>query len=64
MFLFTPRPQTPLHNLVSIEPEDPEAEREGPISLKVQVPFGVHNAYLNVVADDITDPAYIVPWSL
>jgi len=44
-------------NLVSIDPEDPEAEREGPVSLKVQVPFGPHNAYLYVVADsDLTSP--------
>jgi len=46
-------------NLVSIDPEDPEAEREGPVSLKAQVPFGPHNAYLYVVANDVTDPAYI-----
>jgi hypothetical protein len=44
-------------NLVSIDPEDPEAEREGPVSLKTQVPFGPHNAYLYVVAaEDVTRP--------
>jgi hypothetical protein len=44
-------------NLVTIDPENPEAEREGPVSLKVQVPFGPHNAYLYVVADsDLTGP--------
>ena len=46
-------------NLVSIDPEDPQAEREGPISLKAQAPFRAHNAYLYVVANDISDPGYI-----
>ena len=44
-------------NLVSIDPEDPEAEREGPVSLKIQVPFGPHNAYLYTVVDrDVESP--------
>ena len=46
-------------NLVSIDPMDPTAEREGPISLKTHVPFGQNNAYLYVIANDITHPAEI-----
>ena len=39
-------------NLTSIDPEDPTAEElEGPISLKTQFPFGVHNAYLYVITN-------------
>jgi hypothetical protein len=43
-------------NLVSIDPEDPEAEREGPIALKTHFPFAAHNAYLYLVANDIDKP--------
>ncbi len=43
-------------SLVSIDPEDPELEREGPIALKVHYPFAVHNAYLYLVANRITRP--------
>jgi len=46
-------------NLVSIDPEDPGAEREGPVSLKTQVPFGQHNAYLYLIANDILHPSEI-----
>src|SRR5690606_34594307 len=28
-------------NLSAVDPEDPTAEREGPVSLKIQYPFGV-----------------------
>jgi hypothetical protein len=43
-------------NLVSIDPEDPEAEREGPIALKTHFPFAAHNLYLYLVANDIDKP--------
>ncbi len=43
-------------NLVSIDPEDPEAEREGPIAVKTHFPFSAHNAYLYLVANDILKP--------
>ena len=43
-------------NLVSIDPEEPEAQREGPIAIKTHFPFAAHNAYLYLVADDIDKP--------
>ena len=43
-------------NLVSIDPEDPKAEREGPIAVKTHFPFSAHNAYLYLVANDILKP--------
>ena len=43
-------------NLVSIDPEDPGAEREGPIAIKMHLPFAAHNAYLYLVANDIDKP--------
>jgi hypothetical protein len=43
-------------NLVSIDVEDPEAEREGPIAVKTHLPFTAHNAYLYLVANDIDKP--------
>ena len=43
-------------NLVSIDPEDPEVEREGPIAVKAHFPFAAHNAYLYLVAGDIDEP--------
>ena len=46
-------------NLVSIDPEDPEAEREGPIAVKTHVPFAAPNAYLYLVANDIDKPTEI-----
>ena len=46
-------------SLVSIDPEDPGAEREGPIALKTHFPFAAHNAYLYLVANDIDKPEQI-----
>ena len=43
-------------NLVSIDPEDPGADREGPIALKTHFPFAADNAYLYLVANDIDKP--------
>ncbi len=42
-------------SLVLIDPEDPGAEREGPVSLKGQLPFGVHNLYLYLLAPPISE---------
>lgn len=42
-FLFSP---ADLINLTPIDPLDFEAEREGPIAWKTQMPLGKHNAYL------------------
>ncbi len=41
-------------NLSSINPEDPEAELEGPLALKVNFPFGIHNAYLYLIDSNAT----------
>ncbi|MCD6122593.1 MAG: hypothetical protein J7K04_12215, partial [Spirochaetales bacterium] len=43
-------------NLTPINPEDPEAEREGPVALKVNVPVGVNNAYLYLIDENIEKP--------
>ena len=42
-----------LLNLTEIDPADPEAEREGPLSLKAQLPLAAHNFYLYFVANRI-----------
>jgi hypothetical protein len=46
-------------SLVSIDLEDPEAEREGPLAVKVQAPFAAHNAYLYLVANDVEKPSEV-----
>jgi hypothetical protein len=38
-------------NLTAIDVEDPTADREGPVSLKTQFPFGPHNAYLYLITN-------------
>ena len=38
-------------NLTAIDQEDPDAEREGPVSLRVNLPIDFHNLYLYVLAD-------------
>lgn len=44
-------------NLTSIDPEDPTAERQGPISLRVLYPFGVTgNAYLYLITNAQAEP--------
>ena len=40
-------------NLTAIDPEDPDAEREGPVSLRANLPIGFHNLYLYAIADPI-----------
>lgn len=39
-------------SLTPIDPEDPEADREGPVSFRSHLPFDVHNAYFYVVAGE------------
>jgi hypothetical protein len=41
-------------NVTSIDPENPEAQRECPLSVKMNVPFGLHNIYLYLIADELT----------
>ena len=43
-------------NLTPINPEDPEAEREGPVALKINIPMGIHNTYLYVIDENIEKP--------
>ena len=45
-----------LVNLTPINPEDPEAEREGPVSLKVNLPLDIHNLYLYLIDNNIEKP--------
>ena len=40
-------------NLEPINPEDPEADREGPVAVKLHLPIGIHNIYLYTIVDDI-----------
>ena len=44
-----------LLNVTEIDPENPEAEREGPLSLKAQLPLDNHNLYLYILASDIDE---------
>ena len=47
-------------NLTSIDPEDPTADREGPISLRSSFPFGVgNNMYLYLITNTDIEPADI-----
>ncbi len=41
-----------LLNMSKIDPEDPDAEREGPVSVKMNVPVGINNLYLYVIAPE------------
>jgi hypothetical protein len=41
-----------LLNITEIDPEDPEAEQEGPVALKIHSPLGNHNLYLYIVPED------------
>ncbi len=43
-------------NLTSIDPQDPEADLEGPISLRTLYPFGSHSAYLYLIIPDAAEP--------
>ncbi len=41
-----------LLNVSKIDPEDPDAELEGPVSVKINVPVGINNLYLYVIAPE------------
>ena len=43
-------------NLTAIDVEDPTADREGPVSLKIHFPFGYHNAYMYFIANADAKP--------
>jgi len=43
-------------NLTPIDTEDPTADREGPLSLKIHYPFAVNNAYLYLIANQAAEP--------
>ena len=43
-------------NLTTIDAEDPTADREGPVSLKIQYPFSIHNVYLYLITNLDTKP--------
>ena len=42
-------------NLTPIDPEDPEAAREGPLSIRLDVPFGLNSLRAYVITRDIED---------
>ena len=46
-------------NLSAIDTEDPTADREGPLSLKAQLPFDIHNAYLYAITNIDAKPLEI-----
>ncbi len=43
-------------NLTTIDPENVDAEKEGPLAFKTQFSFSKHNLYFYIIADDITRP--------
>ncbi|MFP4363037.1 MAG: hypothetical protein ACLFR1_04140 [Spirochaetia bacterium] len=43
-------------NLTPIDPEDPDAEQEGPFSARLQYPFDIHNLYVYSILNDVTQP--------
>jgi hypothetical protein len=43
-----------LLNITEINPENPDAEREGPISVKIHFPVSIHNFYFYTIANNIT----------
>ncbi len=50
-----------LLNLTEIDPEDPDAELEGPLSVKMNMPINSHNLYLyTVLPEGIEDPTDLV----
>jgi hypothetical protein len=49
-----------LLNLTEIDPEDPDAELEGPLSVKINRPLDMHNLYLyTVFPEGVKDPSDI-----
>ena len=45
-----------LLSIAEIDPEDPEAELEGPIAIKTSVPFGTSSGYLYVLPEFAEEP--------
>ena len=43
-------------NLTAIDTEDPTADREGPVSLKIHYPFGLNNLYLYLITNTQAKP--------
>ncbi len=43
-------------NLAAIDPEDPTADREGPLSLRTQIPFDLNNFYLYTIINTNANP--------
>ncbi|MBN2652168.1 MAG: hypothetical protein JXR63_07290 [Spirochaetales bacterium] len=52
-YLFSP---ADIVNLSPINLERPDQEREGPLSLRLQYPFGPHNFYAYLLTDSVTKP--------
>lgn len=48
-------------NIGRIDPENPSAEREGPIALKANMPVGSDNYYMHLIADTSGSPVAIAP---
>ena len=46
-------------NLGRIDSEDPTAERQGPLNLKINYPFDNHNLYLYMLLDGVTVPEHL-----
>jgi hypothetical protein len=45
-----------LLSIAEVDPEDPDAEREGPVALRANVPFGANNAYAYLIPPRRNDP--------
>lgn len=43
-------------NLDSIDAEDPTADRQGPLNLRVHYPFGLNNLYVYAITDQVESP--------
>ncbi len=44
-------------NLTSIDVENPDQDREGPVSLKTHIPFNLNNSYLFLIANEGIEPS-------
>ncbi|MBN1523207.1 MAG: hypothetical protein JW904_01885 [Spirochaetales bacterium] len=47
-------------NLESIDPEDPDAEREGPVAVKLHLPISTANVYLYTILDPMAADQFAV----
>ncbi len=48
-----------LLSIAEIDPEDPEADREGPVALKANIPIGINNLYLYALPTVANEPLEI-----